>query len=176
MPAHATARLALPSFPIHMSNSALFFVPAAALLRPGPCFRFRVRPRRGSGGLLLSLSCPNPERGVGGAPGGALSFQSRVRSATTALARRGPSRATGTAPRGAPPWRFSTARPRVTYPAVPPDHAAPSRGSSLKGPSRSGPRSLPAAVAPQSRDATPRSACGRLRRRPSRARIIRRLA
>ena len=50
---------------------------------------------------LLSFVVPTP-RGVGGAPGGALSVRSRLRGATTALARRGPSRATGTAPRGAP--------------------------------------------------------------------------
>src|SRR5262245_15128505 len=41
------------------------------------------------------LFVPDPERGVGGAPRGALLVRSRLRSATTVLARHGPSRLTG---------------------------------------------------------------------------------
>ena len=69
-----------------------------------------------------------PERGVGGAPGGAHwssrraceARQPRWRNAAHPVA-------TGTAPLGAPPWRFSAAGPRVTCPTVPPDHAATSQ-------------------------------------------------
>jgi hypothetical protein len=67
---------------------------------------------------VFSFPAPAP-RGVGGAPRGALRERSRLRSATTVLARHGPSRATGTAPVGAPPWRFSAEGPCVTCPIVP---------------------------------------------------------
>ena len=69
-------------------------------------------PRRGRARIVSCPSLVPTPRGVGGAPGGALSVRSRLRGATTALARRGPSRAIGTAPRGAPPWRFSARDPR----------------------------------------------------------------
>jgi len=62
----------------------------------------------------------------------------------------------GTAPVGAPPWRFmdrATAR-HVSDSAS--DHAAPSRGRPHGQPF--GSRGLPMAVAPRFRDATPRSA------------------
>jgi hypothetical protein len=132
-----------------MSNSAVFFIPVARF-----CAGFSF------------LFVPTPERGVGGAPKGALGSPVALARRDTALARRGPSRATGTAPLGAPPWRFSAEGPGVMCPTVPPDHAATSRAPAAR-PKAFGSRSLPAAVAPQSRDATPRSASERLRRRPS---------
>ena len=109
------------------------------------------------------LSLCHPERGVGGAPrGSSLELVALVRRDAT-LARCGPSRATGRPPLGAPPWRF---RPRVRF------HRRPCRrlqceGSTLRA-------TCPAAAPgvsfrgyePRS-DATPRSACRRLRRRPS---------
>src|SRR6195256_5288872 len=75
-----------------MSNSAVFFVPAA-----------HVAP-----GLSLSLSLrTHPKRGAGGAPTGALVLLSRLRGATSARVRRGASHDAGRSPLGAPPWRFS---------------------------------------------------------------------
>jgi hypothetical protein len=108
-------------------------------------------------------------RGVGGAPRGALVFPSRLRSATTVLARHGPSRATGRRLSALRRGGLRTARPRVTYPIVP--RTMPRLPAAGRKARPFGSRSLPAAVAPRSRDATPRSASERLRRRPSRARI-----
>jgi hypothetical protein len=75
----------------------------------------------------------------------------------------------GTAPVGAPPWRFTDRATTRHVSDSASDHAAPSRGRPHGQPF--GSRGLPAAVAPRFRDATPRSASERLRRRPSRARI-----
>jgi len=71
---------------------------------------------RGAAGLLLPVPAP---RGVGGAPRGALRERSRLRSATTVLARHGPSRATGRRLSALHRGDLWTARPRVTYPTVP---------------------------------------------------------
>ena len=74
--------------------------PTVALLPPG-------RLRRDRSFILLP-----PPRGDGGAPTGAsLEHVALVRRDAT-LARRGPSRATGRPPLGAPPWRC---RPRVRF-------------------------------------------------------------
>src|SRR3982074_1635553 len=71
-----------------MSNSAVFFVPAA-----------HVAP-----GLSLSLSLrTHPKRGAGGAPTGALVLLSRLRGATSARVRRGAAHDAGGSPLGAPP-------------------------------------------------------------------------
>jgi hypothetical protein len=75
----------------------------------------------------------------------------------------------GTAPVGAPPWRFTDRATTRHVSDSASDHAAPSRGRPHGQPF--GSRGLPAAVAPRCRDATPRSASERLRRRPSRARM-----
>ena len=116
------------------------------------------------------FSCPAPApRGVGGAPRGALRNRSRLRSATTVLARHGAVPANGTTPVGAPPWRFTDRATTRHVSDSASDHAAPSRGRPQGQPF--GSRGLPAAVAPRFRDATPRSASERLRRRPSRARM-----
>jgi hypothetical protein len=117
-----------------------------AFLRPGFAFLF----------------VPDPERGVGGAPRGALVFPSRVRGATTVLARHGPSRATGR--RALHRGDLRTARPRVTCPKVP--RTMPRLPAAGPRPRPFGSRSLPAAVAPRFRDATPRSASERLRDAP----------
>jgi hypothetical protein len=115
-------------------------------------------PRRVSApGFLLSSSRPTPTRG-GRSAGRRTGSPVALARRDTALARRGPSRATGTAPLSAPPWRFLAEGPRVMCPTVPPDHAATSRAPAAR-PKAFGSCSLPAAVAPQSRDATPRSAC-----------------
>ncbi len=57
-------------------------------------------------GWSLSIRV-HPERGVGGAPTGALSLLSRLRDATAARVRRSASHDAGRSPLGAPPWRFS---------------------------------------------------------------------
>jgi hypothetical protein len=120
--------------------------------------QFSSFPRRVSAPeFLLSFSRPTPTRG-GRSAGRRTGSPVALARRDTALARRGPSRATGTAPLSAPPWRFSAEGPRVMCPTVPPDHAATSRAPAAR-PKAFGSRSLPAAVAPQSRDATPRSAC-----------------
>ena len=75
-----------------MSNSAVLFVPAARC-----CARVGLYP-----------FAPDPKRGVGGAPTGALSLLSRLRDATGPHpAGRGASHDAGRSPLGAPPWRFS---------------------------------------------------------------------
>ena len=70
-----------------MSNSAVSSFPA--FLRQVPCFLFTAP----------------PNRGVGGAPGGASLEHVALVKRDATLARRGPSRATGRPPLGAPPWR-----------------------------------------------------------------------
>jgi hypothetical protein len=117
---------------------------------------------------VFSFPAPSP-RGVGGAPRGALRNRSRLRSATTVLARHGAVPANGTTPVGAPPWRFTDRATTRHVSDSASDHAAPSRGRPQGQPF--GSHGLPAAVAPRFRDATPRSASERLRRRPSRARM-----
>jgi hypothetical protein len=132
----------LASFPIHNVKQRSLLRSRGAFLRPG---------------FLLSSSRPTPTRG-GRSAGRRTGSPVALARRDTALARRGPSRATGTAPLSAPPWRFSAEGPRVMRPTVPPDHAATSRAAAAR-PKAFGSRSLPAAVAPQSRDATPRSVC-----------------
>jgi hypothetical protein len=123
-----------------------------------------------SRGRRRSSPFPAPApRGVGGAPRGALRDRSRLRSATTVLARHGAVPADGTTPVGAPPWRFTDRATTRHVSDSASDHAAPSRGRPHGQPF--GSRGLPAAVAPRFRDATPRSASERLRRRPSRAKM-----
>jgi hypothetical protein len=124
--------------------------------------------RRLAAPLVFLFPAPAP-RGVGGAPRGALLVRSRLRSATTVLARHGTVPATGTAPVDAPPWRFTDRATTRHVSDSASDHAAPSRGRPQGQPF--GSRGLPAAVAPRFRDATPRSASERLRRRPSQARM-----
>jgi hypothetical protein len=88
-----------------------------------------------------SSPCPAPApRGVGGAPRGALRNRSRLRSATTVLARHGPSRATGRRLSALHRGGLRTARPRVTYPIVPrtmPRLPAAGRKASRSGPAAS---------------------------------------
>jgi hypothetical protein len=76
---------------------------------------------------VFSFPAPSP-RGVGGAPRGALRNRSRLRSATTVLARHGTVPATGTAPVDAPPWRFTDRATTRHVSDSASDHAAPSRG------------------------------------------------
>jgi hypothetical protein len=61
-------------------------------------------------GFIAPSSQHPPKRGVGGAPGGASLEHVALVKRDATLARRGPSRATGRPPLGAPPWRC---RPRV---------------------------------------------------------------
>jgi hypothetical protein len=91
---------------------------------------------------VFSFPAPSP-RGVGGAPRGALRNRSRLRSATTVLARHGPSRATGRRLSALHRGGLRTARPRVTYPIVPrtmPRLPAAGRKASRSGPAASRPR------------------------------------
>ena len=79
----------LASFHLHDVKQRSFFVPAA---------RFCAR-------VLCFLFTAPPNRGVGGAPGGASLEHVALVKRDATLARRGPSRATGRPPLGAPPWR-----------------------------------------------------------------------
>jgi hypothetical protein len=128
---------------------------------------------------VLLLSFPSaPERGDGERR------EARTGSSVVTLARRdaaltkrGASRATGTAPLGAPPWRFSAARPRRVSPTVQP---APRCGFPRPGlsPGRSGPATSRACGSRRSRAGLPhpRSASERLRRRPSMSEDMRNVA
>jgi hypothetical protein len=133
-----------------MSNSVAFFVPAARFCGPGSCFPLHVQPPTRGG------------RSAGRRTGSPVALARR----DTALARRGPSRATGTAPLGAPPWRFSAEGPRVLCPTVPPDHprlpAPRPQGQRRSGPAASRPRSHRSPGTP-----LPAPSARRLRRRPS---------
>jgi hypothetical protein len=153
------------TFPVSAARSRarLLFPSPRRVMRRSSSFSCGVSRRRRSSPVL------RPPRGVGGAPRGALRNRSRLRSATTVLARHGAVPATGTAPVGAPPWRFTDRATTRHVSDSASDHAAPSRGRPHGQPF--GSRGLPAAVAPRFRDATPRSASERLRRRPSRARM-----
>src|SRR3979411_2102987 len=126
-----------------MSNSAVFFVPAA-----------HVAP-----GLSLSLSLrTHPKRGAGGAPTGALVLLSRLRGATSELVRRGASHDAGRSPLGAPPWRFSAGGPASIFGLASgsvqraPRSQVVMPGGRCPGPPESD------GYEPQPQDATPRSA------------------
>jgi hypothetical protein len=115
---------------------------SCSLLRGVSCAAHFPSPAafRGAAGLLLSCALPE---GVGGAPRGALRNRSRLRSATTVLARHGPSRATGRRLSALHRGGLRTARPRVTYPIVPrtmPRLPAAGRKASRSGPAASRPR------------------------------------
>ena len=109
-----------------MSNSPLRglrraapLVPAAHFLRPGWCVRLALSPPhlrcvyRRLGGLapksLASAAAPAPKRGGRRSAGRRTCLNVALVRRDATLARRGPSRATGTPPLGAPPWRC---RPR----------------------------------------------------------------
>ena len=124
--------------------------------------------RRLAGAAGLLLSCARPARGGRSAE----RRTQRTVAPATRNHRVSETRAVpgdGTAPVGAPPWRFTDRATTRHVSDSASDHAAPSRGRPQGQPF--GSRGLPAAVAPRFRDATPRSASERLRRRPSRARM-----
>jgi len=100
-PRRVRARCFLPSPRRLMRRSSSF---SCGVSRAPPVFSF--------------FPVPAP-RGVGGAPRGALRERSRLRSATTVLARHGPSRATGRRLSALHRGGLWTARPRGTYPIVP---------------------------------------------------------
>src|SRR3982075_248309 len=136
-----------------MSNSAVFFVPAA-----------HVAP-----GLSLSLSLrTHPKRGAGGAPTGALVLLSRLRGATSARVRRGASHDAGRSPLGAPPWRFSAGgRASISGIALPdPCSELLAARSSCRGGVAPAPPSLGLRAAAAGRH-SPLRLQDRLRRRPS---------
>ena len=129
-------RGSLASFPIHNVKQRSFFVPAR-VVAPGFCFSLSIRPRtRGRGA---------PEARTSSSP-----VTLARRDAARCLTR--PSRATGTAPLGAPPWRFSG---RATNAACGRQcsrrHATPSRGRALAPAGR-----VPRPPAPAVRAATAR--------------------
>jgi hypothetical protein len=118
------------------ARPALFPSPRR-LIRRSSSFSCGVSRRRRSSPVL------RPPRGVGGAPRGALRNRSRLRSATTVLARHGPSRATGRRLSALHRGGLRTARPRVTCPIVPrtmPRLPAAGRTASRSGPAASRPR------------------------------------
>ena len=124
-----------------MSNSAVFFVPAArcfarvcGLLRILLSLRFR---RRAHGGICASGRCDSsnsvpPMRGGWSADSLTLNF-GRACDARPPI----PGRPGITL--GAPPWRFSDADPRSRLPAVEPEPAATSRARPYDWRSGSGP-------------------------------------
>ena len=138
-----------------MSNSAVFFVPAARCCARVWLLSFPSAPERGGRGAPEARTCGSP---VTLARRDAASFRTR------------PSRATGTAPLGAPPWRFSgrattAACHRQVRPA--PRCGFPRPGLRLRPVgSRDLPR-LAVRTAPSAGLPPPRSASERLRRRPS---------
>jgi len=147
-----------PYSPCQTAQSSSFL---GALLRPG--FAFSLPPPRGRG-APEARTCGSP---VTLARRDAASFRTR------------PSRATGTAPLGAPPWRFSgrattAACHRQVRPA--PRCGFPRPGSRLRPVgSRDLPR-LAVRTAPSAGLPPPRSASERLRRRPSMSEDVRNVA
>ena len=120
------------------ARAAGVFLVSAARMRRSSCLLLR----RLAAPPVFSFSAPAP-RGVGGAPRGALRERSRLRSATTVLARHGPSRATGRRLSALHRGDLRTARPRVTYPIVPrtmPRLPAAGRKASRSDPAASRPR------------------------------------
>jgi hypothetical protein len=120
---------------------------------------------RGAAGLLLSCALPEGGRSAERRTQKPVAPAKRDHRVSETRAVPGD----GTAPVGAPPWRFTDRATTRHVSDSASDHAAPSRGRPQGQPF--GSRGLPAAVAPRFRDATPRSASERLRRRPSRARM-----
>jgi len=105
--------------------------------------------------------------GAGGAPGGALPFTVALVRRDATLARRGPSRATGTPPLGAPPWRC---RPRNrSGPALRIRPEGCSRPAIAHGGLRH--RAFRSRAYRRGRRHSPLRLLDRLRRRPSRARM-----
>ena len=82
------------SVSLYLHRISAAFTGASAGSRPSPWRQLQLRPRN---------------EGAGGAPGGVLPLTVALVRRDTTLARRGPSRATGTPPLGASPWRC---RPR----------------------------------------------------------------
>jgi len=91
--AHLRARVGA-SVSLYLHRISAAFTGASAGSRPSPWRQLQLRPRN---------------EGAGGAPGGVLALTVALVRRDATLARRGPSRATGTPPLGAPPWRC---RPR----------------------------------------------------------------
>ena len=154
----------LSCFPGAFARAAGVFLFCAARMRRSSCLLLR---RFAAPPVFFSFPAPSP-RGVGGAPRGAPE--------------------NGRACEAQPPCQRDTGRPgrrdgacrRSTVAIYGPRDRA-SRIRQCLGPCRAfprpaqgqpfGSRGLPMAVAPRFRDATPRSASERLRRRPSRARM-----
>ena len=137
-----------------MSNSAVSSF-LGALLRPGLASLFSIRPRTRGRGAPEARTCGSPVT---------------LARRDAASSERGHPGATGTAPLGAPPWRFSgrattAACHRQVRPA--PRCGFPRPGSRLRPVgSRDLPR-LAVRTAPSAGLPPPRSASERLRRRPS---------
>jgi hypothetical protein len=145
----ADSRLAnepLAVFSTHDVKQRSLLRSRGAFLRPGLSFLFasawrRLRWGRPAATLATAATptsaIPFPQRGVSGAPTGALFNLSRVRGATSEPCGAACPVANGTS-LGAPPWRFFGRGPAPTSPAVPPEpvsdppapgHKAPAGGS-----------------------------------------------
>jgi hypothetical protein len=178
-------RWAIPRSCFTMSNSPLHGLTAQPISFPRRVLRVRVV---ASASLYISAisalrlptlrraNPPSPGRphhlrprneGAGGAPGGALPFTVALVRRDATLARRGPSRATGTPPLGAPPWRC---RPRNrSGPALRIRPEGCSRPAIAHGGLRH--RAFRSRAYRRGRRHSPLRLLDRLRRRPSRARM-----
>ena len=106
---------------------------------------------------------PTPKRGVGGAPTGASLEHVALVGRDATLARRGPSRATGRPPLGAPPWRCRPGSASIAGTAC----RLRCEGSTQPGASaRPRPRRLVSAVTSRGRRHSPLRRQDRLRRTP----------
>ena len=147
--------------PIHDVKQRAFLRSRITVLRAGSCLPLHLH-------CVRLVTRPRNE-GAGGAPGGALPVVALVRRDAT-LARRGPSRAIGTPPLGAPPWRC---RPRNrsgpgTICGIRP--VGCSRPAIVHGGLRHRAFSYPRFTS-RGRRHSPLRLLDRLRRRPSRARM-----
>ena len=137
--------------PSSRCQTAPFLHSRGAFLRPGF--------------FASSSQHPTPKRGVGGAPGGASLEHVALVKRDATLARRGPSRATGRPPLGAPPWRC---RPRVRFRRR---HCRRLRREGSTQPGISCPAAAPGVSCPRvtsrGRRHSPLRLQDRLRRRPS---------
>jgi len=140
------------SVSLYLHRISAAFTGASAGSRPSPWRQLQLRPRN---------------EGAGGAPGGVLALTVALVRRDATLARRGPSRATGTPPLGAPPWRC---RPRNrSGPALRIRPEGCSRPAIAHGGLRH--RAFRSRAYRRGRRHSPLRLLDRLRRRPSRARM-----
>jgi hypothetical protein len=130
-----------------MSNSAVFFVPAAR--SPRVCFPSASR-----------FTSRAPNRGAGGAPGGGILISIALVRRDPTFARRSRPGANRNGPLGAPPWRFWARSALCVSGVASGFRRAGNLVARVSRPARSRSRTSRAADTAAPRDATPRSACG----------------